>query len=126
MSQFILVDKEADLSQLLTVQNWLPGTISRMLFYNSRTEQFDRQTGKPKVVIADGDISFLKVVDGEDFRDSDVVGVVHRTIEKEKLEAIGTKLQNMRQWYDQTVVDGLPQTPRGIGIYMLKRRLICQ
>jgi hypothetical protein len=117
---------EADLSQLLTVQSWMPGTISRVMFYNSRTEAFDRQSGKPQVVIADGDTSFLKVVDGTDFQDSDVVGVVHRTMERDRLEAIGTKLENLRQWYDHSAIEGLPQTPRGISISVLKRRYTCQ
>ena len=37
---------EADLSQLLTVQRWMPGTISRVMFYNARTEAFDRESGR--------------------------------------------------------------------------------
>ena len=117
---------EADLSQLLTVHGWMPGTVSRVMFYNARTEEFDRQRGKPQVVVADGDISFLRVVDGKDFEYSDVVGVIHRTMERDRLEAIGTKLENLRQWYDHAVVDGLPQAPRGIGISVLKRRQTCQ
>jgi hypothetical protein len=117
---------EADLSQLLTVQRWMPGTISRVMFYNSRTEAFDRQSGKPQVVIADGDKSFLKVIDGTDFRESDVVGVVHRTMERRRLEDIGTKLENLRQWYEPFALEGLPQPPRGIGISVLKRRHTCQ
>jgi len=117
---------EADLSQLLTVQSWMPGTISRVMFYNSRTEAFDRQSGRPQVVISDGDTSFLKVMDGAVFQESDVVGVVHRTMERDRLEAVGTKLENLRQWYDHSVPEGLPQTPRGIGICVLKRRHTCQ
>lgn len=117
---------EADLSQLLTVQGWMPGTVSRVMFYNARTEEFDRQRAQPQVVIADGDTSFLRVVDGKDFGHSDVVGVIHRTMERDRLEAIGTKLENLRQWYDHSVLDGLPQAPRGIGISVLKRRPTCQ
>lgn len=119
---------EANLSQLLVVQSWMPGTISRVMFYNSRTEEFDRQGCKPQVVIADGDTSFLRVVDGKDFEHSDVVGVIHRTMERDRLEAVGTKLENLRQWYDsdESVLDGLPERPRGIGISVLKRRQPCQ
>jgi len=113
---------EADLAQLLTVQSWLPRTISRTLFYNSRTEQFDRNTGRPSTVIADGDTSFLKVLDAEVFEDSDVIGVFHRTLERDRLETIGTKLENLRQWYDQAIVADLPEPPRGIATYILKRR----
>jgi len=116
---------EADLSQLLTVQNWMPGTISRVMFYNSRTEVFDRQSGRPQVVIADGDTSFLKVIDRPDFQESDVVGVIHRTMERDRLEAVGTKLENLRQWYDHFLPAGLPQTPRGMGISVMKKRPTC-
>jgi hypothetical protein len=120
--------REANLSQLLTVQSWMPGTISRVMFYNARTEEFDRHAGKPQVVIADGDISFLKVVDGSDFEHSDVVGVIHRTMERDRLEAVGTKFENLRQWYDpdDSIFDGLPERPRGIGISVLRRRQPCQ
>lgn len=116
---------EANLTQMLTVQSWMPGTISRMLFYNPRKEQFDRQTGNPKVVIADGDISFLKAVDGADFQDSDIIGVVHRTMERERLKDIGTKMQELRNWYDYTQIDWLPKMPRGIGIIVFNRRQRC-
>jgi hypothetical protein len=118
--------EEADLSQLLTVQSWMPGTISRVMFYNSRTETFDRDYGQPQVVIADGDTAFLKVAGGAEFQESDVIGVVHRTMERDRLEAVGTKLASLRQWYDHYVLEGLPQAPRGIGISVLKRRQPCQ
>jgi hypothetical protein len=117
---------EADLSQLLTVQGWMPDTISRVMFYNSRTESFDRQSGAPQVVIADGDTAFLKVTDGTEFANSDVIGVVHRTMERDRLEAIGTKLETLRQWYDHSELVGLPPIPRGISISVLKRRHACQ
>jgi hypothetical protein len=119
---FRISGAKTDLSQLLTVQSWLPNTISRVLFYNSRTEQFDRHAGMPQVVIADGDTSFLKVIDAAEFCNSDVIGIVHRTMERDRLEAIGTKLESLRQWYDHAVVCGLPQSPRGVGILVLKRR----
>lgn len=119
---------EANLSQLLTVQSWMPGTISRVMFYNTRTKEFDRQMSKPQVVIADGDTSFLRVVNDKDFEHSDVVGVIHRTMERDRLEAVGTILENKRQWYvpDESIFDGLPERPRGIGMTVLKGRQPCQ
>jgi hypothetical protein len=119
---------EADLSQLLTVQSWMPGTISRVRFYNARTEEFDRQSLRPQVVIADGDTSFLKVIDGVDFEKSDVIGVIHRTIERERLESIGTKVESLRQWYDHdnSFLNCLPKQPRGIGISVLRKSQLCQ
>lgn len=109
---------EAGLCELLTVQEWMPGTVSRIMFFNSRTEEFDRETGQPQLVIADGDACFLRLLDKPDFSHSDVIGVIHRTMERDRLEAVGTRLASLRQWYD---VDTAPPTPRGIAITTLRR-----
>lgn len=109
---------EADLSELLTVQDWMPGTVSRIMFFNSRTEEFDRTTRQPQLVIADGDACFLRLLDKPEFEHSDVIGVIHRTMERERLEAVGTRLASLRQWYDP---DEAPPTPRGISITTLRR-----
>lgn len=114
---------EADLSQLLTVQNWMPGTISRVRFYNARTETFDRESGTPQVVVADGDTSFLKILASAEFEECDVIGVMHRTMEREKLEAVGNKLSSLRQWYrpDDSLLGELSDIPRGVTISVLQR-----
>jgi hypothetical protein len=114
---------EANLSQLLTVQNWMPRTTSRVRFYNSRTEAFDRESGTPQVVVADGDASFLKILASAEFENCDVIGVLHRTIEREKLEAVGTKLSSLRQWYrpDDSLLGALSDIPRGVTISVLRR-----
>jgi hypothetical protein len=116
---------EADLCQLLTVQNWMPGTISRVMFFNSRTEEFDRSTRRPQVVVADGDNSFLKLIDRAEFENSDVIGIIHRTMERERLEAVGTRLASLRQWYDpdSSAFDKMPEVPRGVAISVLRRRM---
>jgi hypothetical protein len=114
---------EADLSQLLTIHRWTPNSASRVVLYNSRTDEFDRWLGRPRLVIADGDMSFRRVADS--LPDSDVVGVVHRAQERDRLEDLGSYLQGLRQWYDQAAVDGLPQLPRGVGVAVLDRRRQC-
>jgi hypothetical protein len=113
----------ADLSQLLTVHSWSPGMISRVSFFNCRTGQLDRSTGRPGLVVADGDMSFLKVADKEEFRQSDVVGLMYRTVERDRLEAVRGKLASLEQWYkpDTQLLCSLPQPPRGIGIAIFKR-----
>jgi len=113
----------ADLSQLLTVHNWSPGTISRVSFFNCRTGQLDRSTRRPRLVVVDGDTSFLKVTEREEFQQSDIVGIMHRTLERDRLEAVGEKLANLDQWYerDTQLLRSLPQPPRGIGISLFKR-----
>lgn len=114
---------EADLSQLLTVQDWMPGTISRVRFYNARTETFDRESGKPQIVVADGDTSFLKILASTEFEECDVIGVMHRTMDREKLEAVGNKLSSLRQWYrpDGSLLGELGDIPRGVTISVLQR-----
>lgn len=109
---------EGGLCELLTVQEWMPGTVSRIMFFNSRTEEFDRTTRQPQLVIADGDACFLRLLDMPEFEQSDVIGVIHRTMERERLEAVGNRLASLRQWYD---LEDTVSTPRGIAITSLRR-----
>jgi hypothetical protein len=87
----------ANLAGLLTVHRWSPETVSRVTFFNSRTQQLDRDAGFTSLVVADGDTAFLRAVDAPEFRQSDIVGVVHRAVERDRLESIGTKLASLSQ-----------------------------
>lgn len=116
---------EYDLPNLLTVYGWLPSNIvSRIVFFNARTEQFDRRAETPSLVVADGDASLLKVLSNAAFQCSDVIGVIHRAIERDRLEAIGSRMSGLQQWYavDTEMVGRLPSTPRGMSISILKKR----
>jgi hypothetical protein len=117
-------DQAVPLPNLLTIQRWSPGTISRVTFFNTRTGQIDRSTGCTRIVIADGDGAFLKVIEAADFRHSNVIGVVHRVLERDRLEALGIKIAELAQWYapDSELLKELPPSPGGITISMLKRR----
>jgi len=90
---------EANLSQLLGLNSRQSGTVSRTLFYNSRIGKFDRTPHTTRFVIADGDVPFLRVLDNNAFSASTVIAVLHRTIDRSNLEAIGGKLADLRQWY---------------------------
>ncbi len=113
-----------DLSRLLTIQHWSPGTISRVAFFNTRTAQLDRNTGLTRLVVTDGDAAFLRVLDTAEFRSSDVLGVVLRTVERERLESVGVKIAELAQWYspDPDLQNDMPPAPLGITILTLKRR----
>jgi hypothetical protein len=116
--------QEAKLGELLTVQGWLRGTASRVTFFNTRTDAFDRESGTPAVVVADGHAAFLRVIDNEDFSESDVLAVIQKTADREQLEAVGSKIANMSQWYStipQTALD-LQALPRGMDLLLLARR----
>jgi hypothetical protein len=116
------------LSKLLTVHAWSTSNqVSRMLYFNPRTGEFDRRAGAPQLVVADGHDSFLRVLDNRDFQSSSIIGVFHRAIEREKSEEIGNKLQSLRQWYDndtetQEKVRAY-SAPRGVTMKFLRQRV---
>jgi hypothetical protein len=122
--RFRTTNSDADLSQLLTVQRWLPGRISRVSFFNARTGQADRNSGSPTLVVADGDAAFLRIVDATEFRQCDVVGVIHRAVDRDRLETIGVKIADLGQWYagDTALPESLTSPPRGIAVSLLIRR----
>jgi hypothetical protein len=113
-----------NLSQLLTVQYWLPGKISRVLFFNTRTSEFDRNAGQSGLVVADGDTAFLRVIDKDEFRKCSIVGIINRTIERDKLELVGSKLADLSQWYvqDEELQNFIGTPLRGISVSILRRR----
>ena len=112
------------LDQLLTIHAWSPNTISRTAFFNSRLGQFDRRVAAPRLVVADGEAAFLRVLDAQEFKHSDVLGVVQRTIERDRLEAIGVKMSGQRQWYTEDVsMDHLLRSkPPRVSVLCLRQR----
>ena len=116
-------DSIADLADLLTVHRWSPDTVSRVTLFNARTRQLDRNAGFTSLVVADGDSAFLRVVDAAEFKQSDVVGIIHRAVERDRLESVGTKLADLSQWYmPDTEMRDLVSPPAGITISVLQRR----
>lgn len=112
------------LTGLLTIHEWSQGSVSRMSFYNPRTEHFDHYTSTPSLTIVDGDKTFLKILGRPEFQRSDIVAVIHRVMEREDLEALGNRIQSLRQWYrdDPEVLRGLPSIPQGISVTVVTRR----
>lgn len=117
-------DSDAGLDQLLTIHEWLPHTVSRVSFFNSRMRELDRPGNPPLIVAADGDQSFLTVLENDTFRHSDVIGVMHRVVERDRLEAISEKLATLRQWYvvDSSIAENLAHPPCGISLLSLTYR----
>lgn len=115
---------EHGLEDLITIHGWSDRNISRVSFFNARTGVFDRYVEAPRLVVADGDASFLKIASQTEFHRSDIVGVIHRIMERERLDALGNKMSALRQWYepDEDMLLGLPEVPRGMSISILKRR----
>ena len=110
---------DSRLSELLTIQNWSSSNpISRITFFNSRTEKPDRRVNNTSLVVADGDDCFLKILRRSEFQSSDIVGVIHRTTSREKLEEVGNKLSELKQWYrnDTEILEIFESVPYGISI----------
>lgn len=122
--RFDILGRQIGLDELLTIQGWSrSASISRVAFFNSRTEKFDRNVLSPALVVADGDMAFRAVIANREFQRSDVIGVIHRTLQRERLEAVGNQIQSMRQWYtdDIELVTHLAEPPRGISIAALRK-----
>ncbi len=116
---------EHELAELLTVYRWAQHrSVSRLTFFNSRTYQMDRGGVTPALIVADGDISFLKVLGRSEFQRSDIIGVIHRIIQRDHLEVIGNRMLSLRQWYaeDTETLGRIIPAPRGISISILRKR----
>lgn len=100
--RFQISEKVYTLFELLTIKEWSDQcSISRMTFYNSRTQTIDRHAGMSKIVIADGIDSLLSVLANREFQNINVVGLIDRTANRDKLETIGEKISSLRQWYKE-------------------------
>lgn len=114
-----------NLCNLLTIKGWgSPTDVSRLTFFNARTQSADRRASRPGLIIADGDQSFLRVLARPEFQYSDIVGVFHRMIDRDRLEAIGNAMIQMRQWYvpDSRIGETVPPPVRGIQASFLIRK----
>jgi len=114
----------ASLDQLITVHNWSQENISRVSFFNTRIKKKDRYTAPPRLVVTDGDSAFLTVLDDKElFGQSDIIAIIDRTFERDRLETVTEKLQSISQWYVRQ--DDHPDNmsaPIGISVAIWKGR----
>lgn len=116
---------EVDLPSLLTIQGWASSQgVSRATFFNARTEKYDRYVAPPALIVADGDASFLKVLARPELQTTDVIGVIHKTIDRDALEAVGNRMLGLLQWYSEDVefLQALRGVPVGMSACVLRRR----
>jgi hypothetical protein len=114
---------EYSLSEILAIPEWSDCRISRLAYFNSRTRRMDRRAASPNLVIADGDSAFLRAFDHSEFQRADILAVVHRSLDRDRLEAVGTKMLPS-QWFepDTDRLCELPPKPKGVSIVILKSR----
>jgi len=110
---------------LLSVHDWSCEKISRLLFFNSRTKKIDRQSAPLRLVVADGDAAFLKVYDNIDlFGECDIIAVIDRTLERDRLDKIVETINKLAQWYlpENVLPENIPPIPKGISLAIWKKR----
>ena len=118
---------EHGLEELLTIHGWAQShSVSRMSFFNARTEQMDRCASVPALIIADGDTSFLKIIGKAEFQRTDVIGLINRTVDRNYLEEVGNQVLGLRKWYaeDSETRVNLKAVPRGVSMLILRKRTL--
>lgn len=90
------------LANLLPIYGWIDGTqLSRLIYYSSRGKgSFDQISNSTNLVIADGIDALSAVLSEKRFKTADVIAVVSRINERDKLEELGALIENQLQWYD--------------------------
>lgn len=120
--RFYASGSEMSLDRLLSVQDWSPATISRVSYFNTLTEKLDRQVVPVKLVIADGAEAFLKVMGRPEFINSDVLAVIPRTLDRDRLESVALKLADLMQWYQPAAESRLPSAvPAGMTCSVIRK-----
>jgi hypothetical protein len=112
-------DDSASLASLLTIDGWHAGRVSRMSYYNSRTGVMDREVAQTKVVCVDGPRALLKVASDPRFSAADIVAVVPRTADSDKLETASQYLASLSQWYSPENLASLSMEPAPLGIALI-------
>lgn len=121
--RFAASNAECDLAHLLTVQQWRPESASRITYFNTLTGELDRHTRYPQLVIADGSAAFLKALAEENFSTADILGIVHRTADRDALESVGNRLSELLQWYEPFAAQTMPgRVPAGISAFVIQKR----
>lgn len=117
-------EAEAGLDELLSIRGWSGSEVSRVSFFNPRTKGLDRRPRPPELVVADGDKPFQTALAQQQFKESDVLGCIDRSIDHERLVDVAQKMSSLNQWYreDTMLSQTLLPLPRGVSMTLLVRR----
>ena len=98
-------DRSKSLAALLPIHGWDDGStvLSRLIYYNTRGKgTFTQALNNPNLVIADGMDALASVLSEKKLKATDVVAVVNRIHERDKMEEFGALLGGQAQWYERT------------------------
>jgi 6,7-dimethyl-8-ribityllumazine synthase len=116
--QFGTHDRKS-LASLLPINGWDDGAteLSRLVYFNTRGKgAFGQPINTPNLVIADGMDAFASVLSEKKLKSADVIALVCRIHERDKMEEFGALLEAQSQWYDRhelgsSVVPGCFEIP---------------
>lgn len=92
------------LAALLPINGWDNGAteLSRLVYFNTRGRgAFGQPINNPNLVIADGMDAFASVLSEKKLKGADVIALVSRVHERDKMEEFGALVEGQSQWYDR-------------------------
>ena len=92
------------LAALLPIIGWDDGCteLSRLIYFNTRGKgAFAQAINNPNLVITDGMDALASVLSEKKLKGADVVAVVSRIHERDKMEEFGALLEGQAQWYER-------------------------
>jgi hypothetical protein len=101
--QFGTHDRKS-LASLLPINGWDDGAteLSRLVYFNTRGKgAFGQPINTPNLVIAEGMDAFASVLSEKKLKSADVIALVSRIHERDKMEEFGALLEAQSQWYDR-------------------------
>lgn len=116
-------DDRKSLASLLPINGWDDGAteLSRLVYFNTRGRgAFAQPINNPNLVIADGMDAFASVLSEKKLKSADVIVLVSRIHERDKMEEFGALVEGQSQWYDRHEV-GSSSVPGCFEIELRKR-----
>ena len=92
------------LASLLPINGWDNGAteLGRLVYFNTRGRgAFGQPINNPNLVIADGMDAFASVLSEKKLKGADVIALVSRVHERDKMEEFGALVEGQSQWYDR-------------------------
>lgn len=92
------------LAAILPINGWDNGSteLSRLVYFNTRGGgAFGQAINNPHLVIADGIDALASVLSEKKLKGADVIALVSRVHERDKMEEFGALLEAQSQWYDR-------------------------
>ena len=76
--------------------------LGRLVYFNTRGRgAFGQPINNPNLVIADGVDAFASVLSEKKLKGADVIALVSRVHERDKMEEFGALVEGQSQWYDR-------------------------